>query len=563
MPTIDSYLNQILEAEYGEEVRDSIYNSIKMCYEDATGSEASNSNLALLISEIGERLDSYESAYNALNNYFKSNNAYVRIGSLLICYGTANFKKPAITEAEGNIFVGSMEYHDHGKATEDWLELKTTFPACFTKEPAVYVGYHGRFDNSWVTKVNADLGGISKISVAAATSKTPTTFPTRYIAVGRCDGTRALGARVASQALSYGVGEQYSSSDGQTWQEYFLNQYNNIPSVVSGSNTQRSTAAWCSEFACVSAYKAGVDVGNVDYFPYFASAYQGLTRFQACSGSTVYVRTGNASDKTSRFCLATSLSADSDSFTYTIDSSKTYVPRVGDILFTKSSSGTAPSHTCIVCDCDYTEGEEFAIYTIEGNVPLYEASTSSSGTSYSEKYRTMYRRKRDMFSTNSDGDDTSFGENVLAVVNVGYPTNWEESGTGGGTGGSTVTDNNVSDTVSNLTTSGTDITGKFANMSTYDTSTGLYTTDRDVTISNLTSGTVIRVYDASGNYQDYESGSVIPSGTVFSKIVFASKSGTVAEASYKLTYSSIATISGFMSNSDLLKYLGWKETVNG
>ena len=37
MPTIETYLEKIKTASYGEEVRDSIYQSIRMCYEDGQG----------------------------------------------------------------------------------------------------------------------------------------------------------------------------------------------------------------------------------------------------------------------------------------------------------------------------------------------------------------------------------------------------------------------------------------------------------------------------------------------------------------------------------------------
>lgn len=414
MAKIDELLNTIATGVYGRDVRGAIHDAIEQAYDDATGNPDSIAAYAKQVEELNARLDDDEKIFSDLSNNFVTGADYARIGNMAFCRGSLVFRNQDVNTASGNVYVGTAEYNDSGKVLETGMELQAAFPVCFTSHISCVVINHGLREHLTISRVVADNGGISEVSFLSGKSHTGTNVPVRYIAVGRTDGDRALGARVVTEALSHLNCPEYYDT-GKTWAEHFIDEYNKIPAVVAAGNTQAAGAGWCSEFINVCAHDAGIDVGNVEYFPYFAGSQKGMERFHAIG--CLYAVTGTASAKTRAFQKVKTINTNTtDAFSVTLDTTaEAYVPQVGDVLFLGSTSKpTVPGHTALVCDVD-KDDDEYSIYTIEGNLSLYDAS----GNAY--EYKTVQRRKRDIWAVDSDGNAKSLGVRVLAVGRVKYP----------------------------------------------------------------------------------------------------------------------------------------------
>lgn len=414
MAKIDELLNTIATGVYGRDVRGAIHDAIEQAYDDATGNPDSIAAYAKQVEELNARLDDDEKIFSDLSNNFVTGADYARIGNMAFCRGYLVFRNQDVNTESGNVYVGTATYNDSGKVLETGMELQAAFPVCFTSHVSCVVINHGLREHLTISRVVADNGGISEVSFLSGKSHTGTSVPVRYIAVGRIDGDRALGARVVTQALSHLNCPEYYDT-GKTWAEYFIDRYNEIPAVVAAGNTQAAGAGWCSEFINVCAYDAGIDVGNVDYFPYFAGSQNGMNRLQEIG--CLYAVTGTASAKTRAFQKVKTINTNTtDAFSVTLDTTaEAYVPQVGDVLFLGSTSKpTVPGHTALVCGVD-KDDDEYSIYTVEGNLSLYDAS----GNAY--EYKTVQRRKRDIWAVDSDGNAKSLGVRVLAVGRVQYP----------------------------------------------------------------------------------------------------------------------------------------------
>ena len=417
MAKIDELLHTIATGVYGRDVRGAIHDAIEQAYDDATGNPSSIAAYAKQVEELNARLDDDEKIFSDLSNNFVTGADYARIGNMAFCRGSLVFRNLDIDTASGNVYVGTAEYNDSGKVLETGMELQAAFPVCFTSRVSCVVSNHGLKDHLTVSKVVADNGGISEVGFLSGKSHTGANVPVRYIAVGRIDGDRALGARVVTEALSHLNCPEYYDT-GKTWAEHFIDEYNKIPAVVAAGNTQAAGAGWCSEFINVCAYDAGIDVGNVDYFPYFAGSQRGMERFHAIG--CLYAVTGTASAKTRAFQKVKTINTNTtDAFSVTLDTTaQAYVPQVGDVLFLGSTSKpTVPGHTALVCGVD-KDDNEYSIYTVEGNLSLYDAS----GNAY--EYKTVQRRKRDIWAVDSDGNPKSLGVRVLAIGRVKYPVTY-------------------------------------------------------------------------------------------------------------------------------------------
>lgn len=414
MAKIDELLNTIATGVYGRDVRGAIHDAIEQAYDDATGNPDSIAAYAKQVEELNARLDDDEKIFSDLSNNFVTGADYARIGNMAFCRGYLVFRNQDVNTESGNVYVGTATYNDSGKVLETGMELQAAFPVCFTSHVSCVVINHGLREHLTISRVVADNGGISEVSFLSGKSHTGTSVPVRYIAVGRIDGDRALGARVVTQALSHLNCPEYYDT-GKTWAEYFIDRYNEIPAVAAAGNTQAAGAGWCSEFINVCAYDAGIDVGNVDYFPYFAGSQNGMNRLQEIG--CLYAVTGTASAKTRAFQKVKTINTNTtDAFSVTLDTTaEAYVPQVGDVLFLGSTSKpTVPGHTALVCGVD-KDDDEYSIYTVEGNLSLYDAS----GNAY--EYKTVQRRKRDIWAVDSDGNAKSLGVRVLAVGRVQYP----------------------------------------------------------------------------------------------------------------------------------------------
>lgn len=417
MAKIDELLNTIATGVYGRDVRGAIHDALEQCYNDATGNPDSIVAYAKQVSDLNDRLDDDEKIFSDLSNNFVTGADYARIGNMAFCRGSLVFRNQDVDTALGNVYVGTAEYNDSGKVLETGMELQAAFPVCFTGRVSCAVINHGLREHLTISRIVADNGGISEVSFLSGKAHTGTSVPVRYIAVGRIDGDRALGARVVTEALSHLNCPEYYDT-GKTWAEHFIDEYNKIPAVVTAGNMQAAGAGWCSEFINVCAYDAGIDVGNVDYFPYFAGSQRGMERFHAIG--CLYAVTGTASAKSRKFQKVKTINTNTtDAFSVTLDTtSQAYVPQVGDVLFLGSTSKpTVPGHTALVCGVD-KDDDEYSIYTIEGNLSLYDAS----GNAY--EYKTVQRRKRDIWAVDSSGNAKSLGVRVLAIGRVKYPVTY-------------------------------------------------------------------------------------------------------------------------------------------
>lgn len=65
MATIQDYLNSIMKAVYGKDVRRSIHDAIKQCYEDATGNPESVAGVVQNMEDMSERMNTLEDIYAA------------------------------------------------------------------------------------------------------------------------------------------------------------------------------------------------------------------------------------------------------------------------------------------------------------------------------------------------------------------------------------------------------------------------------------------------------------------------------------------------------------------
>ena len=417
MAKIDELLNTIATGVYGRDVRGAIHDAIEQAYDDATGNPNSIAAYAKQVEELNARLNDDEKIFSDLSSNFVSGADYARIGNMAFCRGALTFRNLDIDTASGSVYTGTAEYNDSGKVLETGMELQSAFPVCFTSRVSCVVANHGLKDHLTISKVVADNGGISEVGFLSGKSHTGANVPVRYIAVGRIDGDRALGARVVTEALSHLNCPEYYDT-GKTWAEHFIDEYNEIPAVVAAGNTQAAGAGWCSEFINVCAHNAGIDVGNVDYFPYFAGSQKGMERFHAIG--CLYAVTGTASAKTRAFQKVKTINTNTtDAFSVTLDTTaQAYVPQVGDVLFLGSTSKpTVPGHTALVCGVD-KDDDEYSIYTVEGNLSLYDAS----GNAY--EYKTVQRRKRDIWAVDDNGNAKSLGVRVLAIGRVKYPVTY-------------------------------------------------------------------------------------------------------------------------------------------
>lgn len=414
MAEIDKLLDTISTGVYGRDVRGAIHDAIQTCYDDATGNPSSISAYAKQVFELNGRLTDDEKIFENLSNNFVTGADYARIGNMGFCRGSLVFRNLDVNTASGNVYVGTATYNDSGKVQDSGMEVQAAFPMCFTSHVSCVVANHGTKDHLTISKVVADNGGISEVGFMSGKAHSETNVPVRYIAVGRIDGDRALGAEVVTEALGYLNCPQYYDSS-TTWADHFVEEYNQIPAVVAAGNTQASGSGWCSEFINVCAYNVGIDVGTVDYFPYFAGSQNGMKRFHDIG--CLYAATGTASAKTRKFQKVKTINTNTtDAFSVTLDTtSSAYVPQVGDVLFLGTTSkADVPGHTALVCGVD-KDDDEYSIYTVEGNMSLYD----SSGAAY--EYKTVQRRKRNIWAVDDDGNAKSLGVRVLAVGRVKYP----------------------------------------------------------------------------------------------------------------------------------------------
>ena len=73
MATIQDYLNSIMKAVYGKDVRRSIHDAIKQCYEDATGNPESVAGVVQNMEDMSERMNTLEDIYAAKGTVQQAN----------------------------------------------------------------------------------------------------------------------------------------------------------------------------------------------------------------------------------------------------------------------------------------------------------------------------------------------------------------------------------------------------------------------------------------------------------------------------------------------------------
>lgn len=322
-------------------------------------------------------------------NMTSGENGYLRMGSYMVVNGTMTLPSVIIDTSAGGVYYGDAAY---GNKNNDIGQFSTegAFPACFTAIPCCFVQLSGSTSTSWVGAIRADQAGIKKIRLLNGKSKSATDITARYFAIGRCFGDNAAAAAVISWGLQW-VG--ITNVDSQTLGEYICGIYDSFMGTTSGAG------GWCSEFASVCANQAGI---SPNIFPPTSNAYKGSGAFSDIG--CWYVRSGTS------FVRARVTDSSKEGFAYTLDASgETYVPQIGDVLYTSNVDVNYkyPTHTGLVVSVETSKDSSgnyttYALYTLEGNLDS-----------------TVQRRKRDLCV------DATFGKAVFAVGHVEYPTDYK------------------------------------------------------------------------------------------------------------------------------------------
>lgn len=409
MKTIDELLESLMNAIYGKDVRQTIHDAIKRCYEDATGNPDSVANFSNLLSSYGKRLDEDEAMFKDIPALFSNTHNCVKVGDVMVAFGNAYLKTDSGFSADGNVYVGKASFDNdvtnYSRKQQHEIEVVGGFPEAFSETPKVMVMPTGSESPMWMGKVVADLAGLQDLTIYRPNSK-GTYCSVGYIAVGRIDGTNATAAKVLSKGLPF-CAQQKVGSD--TLETYFLNRY----AELTGETAQTETG-WCSEFASVCAIEAGIPDTT---FPRFKGGVNGSKYFSDLG--CFYVRQGTG--KNAKFVKATVTNNTKSGYAFTIASpTQEYTPKAGDVLWTCSgdtfsTSGNYPAHTALVTSVDRDTTADtpyYNIYTLEGNLPVYGdgANTSSDDA----LYRTVERRLRDIAGSKATGNK------VFAIGRVAY-----------------------------------------------------------------------------------------------------------------------------------------------
>ena len=416
MKTIDELLESLMNAIYGKDVRQTIHDAIKRCYEDATGNPDSVANFSSLLSAYGKRLDEDEAILKDIPSIFSNTNNCVRIGDIMIAFGNAYLKTDAGFSAEGNIYKASASFDqdvtNYSRKQQHEIEIVGAFPEAFAEKPKVVMVAAGSESPMWIGKVTADIAGLKDVTIYRPTSG-GTYCNTAYIAVGRIDGSDATGAKVLSKGLPF-VGLEKVGTD--TLETYFLNRY----AELMGETAQTETG-WCSEFASVCAIEAGIPDTT---FPRFKGGPNGSKFFSDIG--CFYIRQGTG--KNAKFVKATVTNNSKSGYAFTVASpTQEYTPKAGDVLWTCqqdtfSASDNYPSHTALVTSVERDTTDDspyYRIYTLEGNLPVYQDGNNSS--SDDALYRTVERRLRDIAGSKATGNK------VYAIGRVSYTPTAETS----------------------------------------------------------------------------------------------------------------------------------------
>lgn len=416
MKTIDELLESLMNAIYGKDVRQTIHDAIKRCYEDATGNPDSVANFSNLLSAYGKRLDEDEAAFKNIPSIFSNTNNCVRVGDVMIAFGNAYLKTDAGFSAEGSVYKASASFDqdvtNYSRKQQHEIEIVGAFPEAFAEKPKVVMVAAGSESPMWIGKVTADIAGLKDVTIYRPTSG-GTYCNTAYIAVGRIDGSDATGAKVLSKGLPF-VGLEKVGTD--TLETYFLNHY----AELMGETAQTETG-WCSEFASVCAIEAGIPDTT---FPRFKGGPNGSKYFSDIG--CFYIRQGTG--KNAKFVKATVTDNSKSGYSFTIASPvQEYTPKAGDVLWTCvqdtfSASSNYPSHTALVTSVEKdlsASDPEYNIYTLEGNLPVYADGQNSS--SDDSLYRTVERRLRNIAGSKATGNK------VFAIGRVAYKPQSEET----------------------------------------------------------------------------------------------------------------------------------------
>lgn len=311
----------------------------------------------------------------------------LRIGNLMIVRGEWKLKGLNLTSHDdGTGIYGDAAFSTETKKTEADFDFSAAFPAAFSETPSIGLNLHGD-STTWLGHVQADTAGLTEARIFRNKTATNTSAKIDYIAVGRYDGARAGGARVISEGLPFVGARTVTDTDGTEVDvgAYFVHRFNE----VYGGASQADDAAWCSEFASACAALAGVPEES---FPRFASAYKGSHKFS--EAGRFFLRQGQS------FVRAT---IDGSTYNATASASGDEAwPEVGDVLFMArqhdddADSGTYAHHTALVCSVDdgrTASTPYYRIYTVEGNLKVYDSSKANV------LYTTVQRRVRDLYGT--------------------------------------------------------------------------------------------------------------------------------------------------------------------
>lgn len=325
-----------------------------------------------------------------------------RIGSLMVVAGSTTINGVSVTDTAGGVYQGSAGYSTSTNKKSTDFEITSAFPACFSKLLYSSIELTGSSATAWKSRTRAHRGGFTDILFTRGSKiNSASNFSVRYFAVGRIDGGDAAGAEVVSQLLPL-VGKQYGPDGMTAIGEYLCDLYDDY---VGNAERDNSDTAWCSEAASVAAAKVGIPES---IFPRFASAYKGSKAFSDLG--RWYKRTGTGTNSTFTSATVTNIgtaSQDHEDFTYAIGAG-TAVPDVGSVLFMGSSKH--PSHTALVVHVS-RDDTSYKIYTVEGNMTLYDSDGSAL-------YSCVQLRCRDIYSS------SALGDNVFAMAKPDYPVDW-------------------------------------------------------------------------------------------------------------------------------------------
>jgi|GEM_PF-5045866 len=432
MALIKEYLENILSAIYGEEVRSSIHDAIKQCYDDATGNPASIAAYAKIVTELQEQLAKDEKIFTNINSVFEVSENYIRIGNSMIVWGYAYLLTNNGFSAEGNIYAATASFDDsvtnYTRKQKHEIEIVGSFPAAFTDTPFVSITPSGSESPMWLGKAICDNAGLQAVKIYRPSASSGNKCSTQYIAIGRTDGSNRAGAEVITKGLKFVGLQKYN---GIALEEYFLNKY----AELIGSSAQENTG-WCSEFACVNAIEAGI---SESIFPRFKSAPKGSIAFSNIG--CFYLRTGTGKNVCFKHATFSGSSTAGYSTSLVADGTK-YIPKIGDVLWTcadkwdaTNDDGWLPSHTELVTSVDINLEAEtpiYKIYTLAGNLNVY--ADGANGADDEPLYKTVVRKVRDIAGSKITGN------RVVAIGRVAYPARYTYpsniSGSSGGIGGS-------------------------------------------------------------------------------------------------------------------------------